>query len=113
MDVQVVATPDGELLWASGALPGPVHDTRTVRSARPAERIETAGLLGLADKGLCRPGPGVVFCPFKGPGKPTWQKNVGFAHATLRGHGERAIAQLKNWHRRARISRTDPSQTRS
>lgn len=39
MNVQVVAAPDGELLWVSGALPGAVHDTRAARIWRLAERI--------------------------------------------------------------------------
>jgi Helix-turn-helix of DDE superfamily endonuclease/DDE superfamily endonuclease len=63
MNLQVIASPHGDLLWVSGALPGSVHDKR-------AEW---------------------------GRGKPESQKEANRAHARLRGPGERANAQLKNW----------------
>lgn len=56
MNVQVVAAPDGEPLWTSWSLPGAVHDTKAARVWKIAERIETAGLIGLGDKGY-------VACP--------------------------------------------------
>ncbi|UOE22246.1 hypothetical protein NI17_005555 [Thermobifida halotolerans] len=52
-------------MWASHALLA-VHDTRAARIRRLAERIQTAGLLGLADKGYDGLAPGVVLCPSKG-----------------------------------------------
>ncbi|MEY9211660.1 hypothetical protein ABH917_001106 [Thermobifida halotolerans] len=67
--VQVVAAPDRELLWVSGALPGAVHDTRAARIWRLAERIQTARLFGLADKGLCRSGPRSGVVSVQGPGQ--------------------------------------------
>ncbi|WP_239645991.1 hypothetical protein [Nocardiopsis valliformis] len=39
----------------------------------------------------------MVFCPFKGRGKPQWKKAANSEHAKLRSFGERAISQLKNW----------------
>ncbi|GLU47754.1 hypothetical protein Nans01_21050 [Nocardiopsis ansamitocini] len=54
------------------------------------------GLLGLGDKG-CVGLWDVVFCPFKGRGKPRWKKDANSAHAKLRSPGERVIAQLKQW----------------
>src|SRR5690625_2231393 len=96
MNVQVVAAPDGELLWTSWSLLGSVHDTRAARVWRIAERIKAAGLLGLGDKGYVGLSE-AVFCPFKGRGKPWWKKQANSEHAKLRSPGERAIAQLKNW----------------
>ena len=40
--------------------------------------------------------PEVVFCPFKGRGKPWWKKQADSEHARLRSPAEWAIAQLKN-----------------
>lgn len=96
MNIQVVAAPDGELLWVSGCLLGSVHDVRAARNLHIAERIAAAGLFGLGDKGYVGLSP-VVVCPFKGRGKPEWQKQANREHARLRGPGERTIAQLKNW----------------
>lgn len=96
MNIQVVAAPDGALLWTSGALLGPVHDVRAARIWKIAERLRAQGLPALGDKayvGLSE----VVFCPFKGRGKPQWKKDINSEHAQLRGPGERAIAQLKQW----------------
>nr|WP_234402185.1 transposase family protein [Thermobifida halotolerans] len=77
-----------------------------------AERIQAAGLLGLADKGYVGLAPKVVFCPFKGRGKPQWKKDANSAHAKLRAPGEWAIAQLKNRHvlRRLRCCPTASSE---
>ncbi|MFL1378825.1 transposase family protein, partial [Nocardiopsis protaetiae] len=61
-----------------------------------AERIRAAGLLGLGDKGYVGLSD-VVFCPFKGRGKPQWKKDANSEHAKLRSPGERAIARLKQW----------------
>ena len=97
MNIQVVAAPDGEPLWTSWSLPEAVHDTKAARIWKIAERIEDAGLLGLGDKGYAGLAD-VVFCPFKGRGKPRWKKDANAAHAKLRSPGERAIAQLKQWH---------------
>jgi hypothetical protein len=38
-----------------------------------------------------------VVTPFKGKGKPEWQKADNRLHARLRGPGERMFAQLKKW----------------
>lgn len=96
MNIQVVSAPDGEPLWTSWSLPGAVHDTKAARIWKIAERIEASGLIGLGDKGYVGLSD-VVFCPFKGHGKPQWKKDANSAHAKLRSPGERAIAQLKNW----------------
>ncbi|WP_285730545.1 transposase family protein [Nocardiopsis sp. ATB16-24] len=96
MNIQVVSAPDGQPLWTSWSLPGSVHDTKAARLWKIAERLKTAGLLGLGDKGYIGLAD-VVFCLFKGRGKPRWKKDANAEHAKLRSPGERAIAQLKQW----------------
>jgi len=39
-----------------------------------------------------------VLTPYRGRNKPASQKQANRAHAQLRSPGERANAQLKNWH---------------
>jgi len=85
MNVQVIASPDGSIVWVSGALPGAVHD-------KNAEWIWGV----LADKGY--QGSTWAKIPYKGRNKPDPQKQANKAHAKLRAPGERANAQLKSWH---------------
>jgi hypothetical protein len=96
INVQVVAAPDGAILWTSGGLPGSVHDTAAARIWRIAAAVRQAGLLGLGDKGYHGLDPQVI-TPYKGRGKPESQKQANRAHAALRTPGERAHAQLKSW----------------
>ncbi|WP_280501051.1 transposase family protein [Nocardia farcinica] len=95
MNVQVIATPDGDIVWISGALPGSVHDSKASWIWRVLHELEHAGLITLADKGY--QGSSWAITPYKGRGKPVSQKAANRAHARLRGRGERAIAQLKSW----------------
>jgi hypothetical protein len=94
--VQVVAAPDGTILWISGGLPGSVHDTAAARIWRITAALRQAGPLGLGDKGYHGLDPQVI-TPYKGRGKPESQKQVNRAHAALRAPGERANAQLESW----------------
>uniref|UniRef100_UPI0010416181 transposase family protein n=1 Tax=Actinomadura roseirufa TaxID=2094049 RepID=UPI0010416181 len=50
MNVQVIAGPDGTILWTSGALPGRVHDLTAARIWGIPRELEKAGVLTLADK---------------------------------------------------------------
>jgi hypothetical protein len=50
MNVQVIATPDGTILWTSGALPGSTHDLTAARIWGILRALEEAGILTLADK---------------------------------------------------------------
>ena len=36
MNVQVIASPDGSIVWVSGALPGAVHDKKAESAPRGA-----------------------------------------------------------------------------
>ncbi|WP_209624283.1 transposase family protein [Saccharothrix coeruleofusca] len=96
---QVIASPDGTILWVSGQLPGSTHDTAAARIRNILAALRDAGLIALADKGYHgydETGHHVT-TPYKGRNKPESQKQANRAHARLRGPGERAGAQLKTW----------------
>jgi hypothetical protein len=95
VNLQVIASLSGDLLWVSGALPGSVHDKRAEWTWGVMAELEAAGLVTLADKGY--QGSAWTKTPYKGKGKPVSQKEANRAHARLRGPGERANAQLKTW----------------
>ena len=95
MNLQVIASPCGEVLWVSGALPGSVHDKKAEWIWGVLDELEAAGLIVLAGKGY--QGAAHAKVPYKGRNKPESQKIANHAHAKLRGPGERANAQLKSW----------------
>jgi hypothetical protein len=99
MNLQVIASPDGTILWVSGDLPGSTHDTAAARIWMVLAALRDAGLIALGDKGYHgydETGTRVI-TPYKGRRKPQSQKDANRAHARLRGPGERAHAQLKSW----------------
>jgi DDE superfamily endonuclease len=51
MNLQVIASPDGDIIWVSGALPGSVHDKKAESIWGVLDELEAAGLITLADKG--------------------------------------------------------------
>ena len=95
LNLQVIASPDGDILWVSGALPGSVHDKKAEWIRGVLAELEAAGLIVLADKGY--QGSAYAKVPYKGKNKPASQKEANKAHAKLRSPGERANAQLKTW----------------
>jgi hypothetical protein len=95
MNLQVIASPAGDILWVSGPLPGSVHDKKAEWIWGVLAELETAGLIVLADKGY--QGAAHAIIPYKGKNKPQSQKDANRAHAKLRAPGERANAQLKTW----------------
>jgi len=95
MNLQVIASPAGDVLWVSGALPGSVHDKKAEWIWGVLDELEKAGLVTLADKGY--QGSTWAKVPCKGKNKPEPQKEANRAHAKLRAPGERANAQLKTW----------------
>jgi hypothetical protein len=95
MNLQVIASPDGDILWVSGALPGSVHDKKAEWTWGVLDELEAAGLVTLADKGYR--GSAHAKIPYRGKNKPEPQKEANRAHAKLRAPGERANAQLKTW----------------
>src|SRR6476646_3811708 len=95
MNLQVIASPDGDIVWVSGALPGSVHDKKAEWIWGVPGELEKAGLITLADKGY--QGSTYAKIPYRGRNKPESQKEANRAHAKLRARGERANAQLKTW----------------
>jgi hypothetical protein len=95
MNLQVIASPDGDILWLSGAQPGSVHDEKAEWIWGVLAELETAGLVTLADKGYR--GSSHAKIPYYGKNKPQSQKQANRAHGRLRAPGERANAQLKTW----------------
>jgi hypothetical protein len=93
MNLQVIASPDGDVGWVSGALPGSVHDKKAERIRGVLAELEAAGLVTLADKGY--QGSTYAKIPYKGRNKPQSQKDANKAHARPRSPAERANAQLK------------------
>jgi len=49
MNLQVIASPGGDVLWVSGALPGSVHDKKAEWIWVVLDELEAAGLVTLAD----------------------------------------------------------------
>lgn len=97
MNLQVISSPSGEILWVSGPLAGAVHDLTAARIWGIIRELAAAGLITLADKAYISAGEHVL-TPYRGRGKPESQKTANRAHARLRAPGERANAQLKTWH---------------
>jgi hypothetical protein len=97
MNLQVIASPAGDIVWVSGPLPGAVHDLTAARIWGIVRELAASGLVVLADKGYTGAGEHVT-TPYKGRNKPASQKAANQAHARLRAPGERANAQLKTWH---------------
>jgi hypothetical protein len=73
MNLQVIATPDGDILWVSGPLPGAVHDLTAARIWGIVRELAAAGLVVLADKGYTGAGDHIR-TPYKGRNKPASQK---------------------------------------
>ncbi len=95
MNLQVIASPGGDILWVSGALPGSAHDKKAEWVWGVLDELEAAGLVTLADKGYR--GSTWAKISYRGKNKPEPQKEANRAHAKLRAPGERANAQLKVW----------------
>jgi len=96
MNLQVIASPAGAILWVSGALRGSTHDLTAARTWGIIRELAAAGLIVLADKGYHGAGEPLL-TPYRGRNKPSSQKDANRAHARLRAPGERANAQLKTW----------------
>jgi DDE superfamily endonuclease len=89
MNLQVIASPHGDLLWLSGLLPGAVHDLTAARIRGIVQELAASGLVVLADKGYTGVGDHVR-TPYRGRNKPATQKAANRAHAQLHAPGERA-----------------------
>lgn len=97
MNLQAITDPRGALLWISGAIRDSVHHTKAARIWQIPRLLAEFGLCTIADKGYDGLDCDLVVTPYKGRGKPACQKEHNRLHARLRGPGERAFAQLKQW----------------
>lgn len=107
MNLQAIADADGNLIWVSGAIRGSIHDTAAARIWQIPRLLREHGLFALGDKGYQGLDHDLVITPYKGKGKPEYQKAHNRLHARLRGPGERVFAELKKW-RILRQLRCDP-----
>jgi DDE superfamily endonuclease len=98
VNLQVIASPHGDVLWVSGGLPGSVHDKRAEWIWGVLDELEAAGVAVLADSGY--QGSKYAHLPYKkrkGGKILDSERGANRAHARLRAPGERANAQLKSW----------------
>lgn len=95
-NVQIIAGPHRELVGASPALPGSVHDLKAARTHRLIDALTRSALATLADKGY-RGARSAVGVPFYGRHLPSRMREVNSAHAKVRAIGERAVSALKSW----------------
>src|SRR5262249_38097918 len=98
VNLQVIASPHGDVLWVSGGLPGSVHDKRAEWVWGVLAELARAGIAVLADSGY----QGSAHAPLpykkrKGGKLMGSEKQANRARARLRAPGERANAQLKSW----------------
>ncbi len=88
MNSQVLAEPFGQLLWASAALPGAVHDIKAARTHGIIDALTHAGIHRWADKGYRGVG-GTVRVAYRG----RWdklsagQRTGNVSHAKIRAVG--------------------------
>src|SRR6266566_3201706 len=80
MNLQVISSPEGEILWVSGPLPGAAHDLTCARIWGIIRELAAAGLIVLADKGYHGAGEPLL-TPYRGRNKPSSQKDANRAHA--------------------------------
>jgi DDE superfamily endonuclease len=91
VNVQVIASPDGTILWVSGDLPGATHDTAAARIWNILAALRDTGLIALGDKGYhgYDPTGQHVITPYKGKNKPTSQTDPASCGSRLVASGGR------------------------
>ena len=94
MNLQVIATPDGDIVWVSGPLPGTVHDLTAARIWGILRELVAAGLVVLATRATTAPvttsAPPTRAATSRSPRRPPTAPTPSYA-----APGERANAQLK------------------
>jgi hypothetical protein len=96
MNPQVISSPDGEIIWVPGPLPGATHDLRAARIWAILRELAASGLIVLADKGYTGAGEH-AHVPTGAETSPPSCKDANRAHARLRSRAT-APAQLKTSH---------------
>jgi hypothetical protein len=74
MNLQVIASPSGDIIWVSGPLPGAVHDLTAARIWGIIRELAASGLVVLGDKGYL--GEDDTRTPYRGRNKPASQKEA-------------------------------------
>ena len=95
MNLQVIASPGGDIVWVSGPLPGAVHDLTAAWIWGIVRELAATGLVVLADKGYHGAGPRPHPLPGAEQARVPEGRQPRARPAT--GPGERANAQLKTW----------------
>jgi DDE superfamily endonuclease len=93
MNLQVIASSHGDILWVSEAL----HDLTAARIWGHRAPPGRARVDLVAEKGYIGAGEPVII-PYGGRSKPASPRAANRAHAQLRAPTELANAQLKTWH---------------
>jgi len=101
MNVQVVCTLDGELVWISDPIPGARHDVFCLDTSAALDGLNPRDWTG--DKGYVGRGMITPIKKTNGIDLLDWQKAFNTAINKTRAVVERSIAHLKNW----RIFHTD------
>ena len=97
MNLQAVSGARSQSLRISDALHGWIHDTAAARILQLPRLLAEFELFALGDKGYRGLDDEVTVTPFRGKGKPKWQKEANRLHSRLHAPGERAFAQRKKW----------------
>jgi hypothetical protein len=96
MNLQVTASPDGDIVRVPGPLPGAVHDLTAAQVRGIIRELAACGLVVPGDKGLPRRGHHPDALPGAGTSPPP-TRDASRAHARHRAPGERASARLRSW----------------
>jgi len=72
MNLQVIASPGGDIVWVSGPLPGAVHDLTAARIWGITRELAACGLVVLGDKGYI--GEDDIRTSYRGRNKPASQR---------------------------------------
>ena len=98
MNLQVIASPAGDILWISGALPGSVHDKKAEWIWGVLDELEAAGLVTLADKGY--QGSTWAKIPYRGRASPDPRRRptTPTRNSAPRRKGKRAAQNMEGPH---------------
>jgi hypothetical protein len=83
MNLQVIASPDGDIVWVSGPLPGAVHDLTAARIWGVVRELAASGLIVLGDMGYL--GQDDIRTPYRGRNKLAMSTQTGPAVARVNG----------------------------
>jgi len=84
MNLQVIASPVGDIVWVSGLLPGAVHDLTAARIWGILRELAASGLVVLADKGYHGAGDHIRAASWSSSGSMCWSKTTVKASAEPR-----------------------------